>query len=211
MSKRIFTEDESAGFVGFENQLPRNTDVAAKMRRMPGAAKDQLREDIFREAFQAGYQAGFAQGHLASVEDNRRNAERFRRDLESVVQRCESAMELWFQKAEHGLSSLASEIAKKIIATELATQPDAILGIVREALGRVTNSTHARIRLNPFDLAMVSENKEYVLQACQFVSDVEIVGDESLTPGSTVVESDSGVIDCRIEAKLDAINSNEAA
>jgi len=55
------------------------------------------------------------------------------------------------------------------------------------------------------------ERKELLMQACHSVHEIEFVGDETLSPGSTIIESESGVVDASVESKLRLLLPEEAA
>jgi flagellar assembly protein FliH len=210
LSKRtIFTGDDATGFAAFAEQLPKSSDLQAGGKRK--ATGDGAKDLAFREAYAAGYAGGFEQGRREAMEQEGRLAQQFREEMVAVVHRVEMAMELWYQKSEVGVARLARDVAERIIADELQLRPDAIMGIVREALNRVANSTHARVRVNPFDLPALAERKEQLMQACNSVHEIEIVGDEQLSPGSTIIESDSGLVDATVESKLRMLLPEDAA
>lgn len=211
MSKRIIAKKDATSLHNFATQLPKAGESTTRHHAPRGFAGEARREEAFKEGFAAGYNAGFESGSNDAREEDKRRGVIFADELRAVSNRVEMAMSLWFDKAEHGLTQLAREIAKNIIAQELRNEPDVIVGIVREALGRVNNTTHARIRLNPFDLPTLSRQKDALLQSCQAIHDVELVSDASLSPGSTIIESESGVVDARIEAKLDVLFEGDAA
>lgn len=210
MSKRIILNEEAAGLSGFATQLP-NAAEAPGTKHRRGHSTDARREASFKEGYSAGYAGGFEVGMNEAKQEEQRRTELFVAEISAAVARMESAMDLWYQKAEHGLAVLAKEIASKIICEELQTRPEVILNVVRDALGRVSNSTHARVRLNPFDLPTINHQKDALLQACQSIHEIDLVADDTLSIGSTVIESDSGVIDARVESKLTEIVSENAA
>ena len=212
MSKRIISADEAVSAAPLANHLPKSSEMKKKVpRRFSGEHSDEYREQIFRDAFSSGYQAGHAQGTLAAREDERHRMLAFAADARALINRVESAMDLWYQKAEAGLARFATELASRIVAEEIQLRPEVILSIVREALQRVTNSVSARIRVNPADLTALSEHREELIHACQGVRELEFVGDEALSRGSVIIEGESGVIDARVEAKLDELSPGEAA
>lgn len=158
-----------------------------------------------------GYEAGFRQGLQTVLTNEQARIAAFDSELRALIRRVEQALELWFQKAEDGLARLAREVAKKVITTEIEARPELIAPIVKEALGHARDATNVRIRVNPFDLAALEEKKSELLAACASIQGVEIVGDDALSRGSTIIETEGGVIDATVETKLDQIFREEAA
>ncbi|MCH8273671.1 MAG: hypothetical protein IH851_02670 [Armatimonadetes bacterium] len=223
MFRRIIPRDEAQDFPSLNAQLPEAPGVPVRSRTRAGPENagatadrtlgrfDVEREKAFKEGFVDGYETGLRQGAEETKAQNRERLDRFSADLRAVVDRIERAMDLWYQKAEHGLSVLSADIAKKIVSRELETRPDAVLEIVREAVGRVRNAVSARVRVNPFDLPALEERKEDVCASAGSVSEIEMVGDDTLSRGSVIIESESGVVDATVESKLDHIIEGEAA
>lgn len=161
--------------------------------------------------YSEGYEAGFRQGLQTVLTNEQARLAAFDAELRALVRRVEQAVELWFQKAEVGLARLAREVAKKVITAEIESRPELITPIVREALGYAKDATNVRVRVNPFDLPTLQEKRNELLAACATIQGIEIVGDEALSRGSTIIETDSGVIDATVETKLDQIFRPEAA
>lgn len=201
MSKRIFRNGANAEISSLSDSLQELKGVGTRDK----TAIQQPGEPIFKEAFANGYQAGFAKGLEDAEVQTRARLDIFSQELKSVIERIESAMELWYQKAEFGLAGLAGDVARRVIAEELTVRPDAILAITREALQQVTDSPTAHIRINPFDLATLEENKEKVLFSAAGIRELNLVVDENLSRGSVVIECDNGVIQSTVEAKVDSI------
>ncbi len=201
MSKRIFRGDVSAEVSSLSESLQELNASRSKDK----VAIQHPGENIFREAFSEGYQAGFAKGIADSQEQNQLRLDLFSKELSSLIDRIESAMNLWFQKAETELSSLAADIAVRVVAEELAIRPSAILAIAREALLEVTESSTVHIRVNPFDLHTLEDNKESLINASSSVRNFTIAGDESLTRGSVVIEGENGIVHATVESQVESI------
>lgn len=163
---------------------------------------DEERERAFKEAYAKGYEAGFQIGWQEAYRQQQERISAFQRDLQALITRIESAMSLWYQKAEYGLATLARELSEKIIHEELQLNPEKIRTIVREALRTASSGLSARIRVNPYDLPALNANPEDILSASAGIRQLEIVGDETLSRGSTIIECDNGIIDATVQAKL---------
>jgi flagellar biosynthesis/type III secretory pathway protein FliH len=163
---------------------------------------DEERERAFKEAYARGYESGFQQGWQNAVQQQQEKWDSFRKDLQALIARIESAMALWYQKAEHGLTTLARDIAEKIIQEELQLNPQKIRSIVKDALRNVSSGFSARIRVNPFDLPALHAHREDLLASSAGIQQLEIVGDETLSRGSVLIECDHGIIDATVQAKL---------
>ena len=177
-------------------------------------------EAIKAEAYKAGFEEGKIDGRKAGIEEGKtlgfqqafdeaaakKQAEldALHAEFERTVDKVESAIQDWFLKSEPSLAQLSILIAKRILAQELATNPDAILAMTREAITEVTHATSARIRLNPFDSEILEAHRAEIMSAASSVRQLEIVEDDSIA-GGCVIETDGGVVDARVEMKLEEI------
>lgn len=217
LSKKVLRENtESLTRLDSLLQEASGTTVRGRSNAAPvadpvSAMLEAKRETAYQEGYSAGYEWGFREGLQNSKKEQEERLLNFALELRALIGRIESAMELWYQKAEYGLAACSYDIARKVIDQELQARPSCIIPIVREAIGRVTNSTQAHIKVNPFDVPILEEHKQDILAISGLIRGVEIVGDERLERGSVIIESDNGVIDATVETKLTRIEGTEAA
>ncbi|MBL1148621.1 MAG: hypothetical protein AKCLJLPJ_00499 [Fimbriimonadales bacterium] len=221
-SKSNRIDPESLSWRPLSEQLEEATGPSQSKRRESGLRsalesyeklKKQTEADrmkAFEEAYAAGYAAGFPHGVQQALEREGQRLADFDHQLRDLIGRIESAVSLWYQKAELSLADLGLEIAKRIVNEELTVRPTAILTIVRDALGHVEHSASVKIRLNPFDLHTLEEHRDELHTLAGGISNLELVGDEQLSRGSVIVESQFGTVDATVETKLDQLR-NEAA
>lgn len=201
MSKRIFRNGANAEISSLSDSLRELKGVGSRDK----TAIQQPGEQIFKEAFATGFEAGFAKGLADAESQTKARLDLFSQELKSVIERIELAMELWYEKAEFGLAGLAGDVARRVIAEELTLRPDAILAITREALQQVTDSPTVHIRVNPFDLPTLEENRDKVLASAGNIRNITFLVDESLSPGSLVIESENGVVQASVESRVDSV------
>jgi len=100
--------------------------------------------------------------------------------------------------AEEDLVRLAIEIARRILRREVATDPAAILGLVKAALERVTAREILRVGVPPQDVALIED----YLAGQGMPSRIEVTGDSKLERGAVVVETSRGDLDASVETQL---------
>ncbi|MCW5978995.1 MAG: hypothetical protein KIT09_13020 [Bryobacteraceae bacterium] len=159
----------------------------------------QLQAEIATREAQAK-RAGFQEGEAAA----RKNLEAPYR--QAVAQLAAQAGELAGLKkrvrreAEEDLVKLAVAIARRILRRELSADPEAILGLVKAALGRVEAREILRVRIHPEDAR--------TLQACLAelrLDRVDVAPDPKLGRGAFVIETMRGDLDASIETQLQEI------
>lgn len=160
------------------------------------------------EGYDLGYREGYDEGRttaLAEIEGRERQAEldyvAVLNQESSILQRCAAD---WFERAEASLANLAIVIAQRIVCHEIETQPETLFHIAKAALAEATASTRVRIRANPFHTEILRSRKDRLLALQPQLRDIELVDDHTIA-GGCIVESDSGVVDARIETQLEGL------
>lgn len=179
-------------------------DPAALLR----AAQDRAREESEQAeaARQAGYAEGFVQGraqalleaqqqHLEYVAGQGQEAARqFAALFESARGQLEAAEQL----AAQGVLELACELARQVLRHEISSNPNALLPVIREALGLLfADSQGATVRLNPVDLDVLQD----ILREEYPGLPLKLHADAGITRGGCLVESAGAVIDGRLEKR----------
>ncbi|MBI1756957.1 MAG: F0F1 ATP synthase subunit delta [Fimbriimonas ginsengisoli] len=190
-------------------------------RRRTAAAITRWREEIRAEAEAEGRKTGFEQGRSEGLEEGRRLAYdvafeqasaarkeelvQFVAALQGVVAKAEDAMRAWYVAAERELDPIVVEIARRIVLTELKSEPETIRRFVSEAMAEATHANHVRLRANPADSEIVRSFQDEIVAAAQGLKGIEIVDDPAIV-GGCIIETESGVIDASVEGKLLALS-----
>ena len=103
---------------------------------------------------------------------------------------------------EEDMVRLAVAIARRVLHRETATDPEAILGVVKAAFARLNAREIHRLRVSPVDARIVEEHRS----ALDFPPGIEVVSDGSLTAGSAVFETARGELDASVETQLSEIS-----
>ncbi len=140
-------------------------------------------QEIFDSAREEGYQSAAAQWYEALAE-------------------AWTSRDGYLAGNETALVKLAVHIAKKLIGEELRIAPDAIAGIVGEALRSVRRAKSFAIQVHPADIPALQESLSTMRTPARGASEIEIVPNTSLSRGDCIVETEIGAIDARLETQL---------
>lgn len=216
-SRNVLRESQPTG--SFLEQLQT---IHAVTESTPAARNTRQQvEKRYQEAHAQGAQMGFAEGYakgeakgieagleiaLARVRDENEAAHQeqiaaFAQDLSQILNQTQTSVEQWYADAEISLASLAVEIARRTIGQELSLNADAVITIAKQVLQEVTTGNKVRIRVNPIQSAALDSRREEIAQSVSHIREIEIVCDPSIKNG-IIVESESGVVDGRIESYL---------
>lgn len=183
---------------------------AAKLRAQ-ALAEEHTREDMLRQSgysagHAAGFEEGFAQGSAKATLEGQKlihdyiehegatAAQNFGNlfvDAERQLKESEQAM-------AQGVLELACELARQVLRHELATNPNALQPVVREALSVLAvDSKAALVRLHPLDMDVLAE----VLRQEFSNLSLTLLPDPTITRGGCLVESAGTVVDGTVEKR----------
>lgn len=180
--------------------------------------KDLAYQEGFREGQDAGYSLGVSQGKRDGYRDGMTIGEEETKlaldaemrllagEIQQIRDQLQVAIDDWFRASEEKMTDLAMGIVRQVLNTELSISRESALSITKEALKHVTHASHARIRINPSDSIYFIERQELLLQMSSCLRDCEIVSDPSVQAGC-LIETDGGLIDARVETRLELIEN----
>jgi len=102
---------------------------------------------------------------------------------------------------------LALKAAKKIVATELKTNPEVIVDIVIQALTPVLQNHHITIWVNKVDKEILETEKSHIREKLEQVESLLIKERDDISSGGCIIETESGIINASIENQWRAIES----
>lgn len=158
-------------------------------------------EQEVKERSQSAYQRGLAEGEAGgrqhAAAQLQAALERLAETIEDIV-RTKPRLR---HEAEEDVVKLALAIARRILYRELATDPDAILGLVRAALDRLDGRDIPRVRVHPQDAPVVQRHFERTSVPVK----IEVCADAGLARGSAVFETPRGSFDASVDTQLNEI------
>ncbi|WCM92710.1 flagellar assembly protein FliH [Acidovorax sp. NCPPB 2350] len=118
--------------------------------------------------------------------------------LDHLVRTTEESLAELQQRMAHEVLELACDIARQVIRQELASGPQALLPVVREALGMlVAEGRPATVRIHPADWAFL----EQPLTEAYAGAKVQWVPDAAVAQGNCLVESAGTVVDGSLDKR----------
>lgn len=106
---------------------------------------------------------------------------------------------------EKDVLGLALDIAEKVINYEINRSDDYVLGIVKDAMEKVMSKKDAVLKLSTADYYTILTNKKHLVANVKGFGEIEIIQDESLEPGTCIVDTPLGVIDGSLQVRMDNI------
>lgn len=163
-----------------------------------------VRRDIDARV-KAAYLQGQAEGGAAVQRASQEEAHKVEpviARLNQIIQELAGARKRFRNEAEADTVKLAIAIARRLLHRELATDPDAILGLVLAAFQKLNARETHRLRVSTTDAALLQEHRARL----DLPPGLEILGDSSLEQGSVVFETSRGELDASVSTQLTEID-----
>ena len=150
---------------------------------------------------QAAYRKGLDQGRAAGEQEAAARLKPILDRFAQTIAELSSHRRQLRRDAETDLVKLAIAIARRVLRRELATDPDAMRGLVKAALEKLEGREVERVRVHPADAAAVKQHLDLVGMTARF----EVVAEPRLERGAAIFETTRGSLDASIETQLDEI------
>ena len=166
-------------------------ELAASARGTTAAEDAEAELARLREAARA---EGYAEGMAAGRVEGEQACSRIKQLVDSFGNTLDN---FDFRLADMVLE-LALDVARQVVAGELAAHPERILDVVNLALKQMAEtSREARLLLNPEDAALVRPHLEQVLDKNR----LRIVEDVRIVRGGCLIETAQGDLDATLPAR----------
>ena len=159
---------------------------------------EELLAEASRHARTAGYQDGYRDGLVALEGFKQSYASQITAQLGAVTQSYMAQLDALQQQMARALAVSATHLARQMVRSEIAQRPELVVAVAEEAVETLLLSArHITLRVNPDDVALVSQGAADVLAA----RGARVVADATVLRGGCIVESDIGVIDASVETR----------
>lgn len=161
-----------------------------------------------QRSFETGRERGRQEGRAAerecqlaaSAKETAQRAEQLRHLMDSFT----SQRDAWLERAEHEIVRLSLAVAARILRHEAQMDPLFLLGAVRVALGQLSSSTEARVRVPARDADLW---REAIALLPGRTLRPKITADDDMRLGECMLETDLGSADLGVRAQLSEIDS----
>ena len=161
----------------------------------------QAVENAYKQGFDEGRAKGLAQGKSEAGSDYQKKIEAVQAATGAYLKILDEAKRTIYSDADRVMLELCRRMVTKILSAELTQRPDAILGVLRKALSYVAEREKLVIRVSPGDIETVSGNKDFWVPVTEQLTAISIEPDERIEKGGCIVESNSGIVDARLDVQ----------
>jgi len=148
------------------------------------------------------YERGFIEGEKAGKEVGEKTLEALLKQYAKRLEELNALRKEIFATSEREVLRLALEIARKVIRREASVDEELILTLVKVALNRLAEQAVMTVRVNPRDYQSIQRHQAAYPSSSSLNEGVKLIEDPSISRGGCLIETESGVIDARIEEQL---------
>lgn len=149
-------------------------------------------------ARQAGYRDGYRDGLVALESFKQSYAQQVSTQVASVVVACQSQLDALQTSMAESVTQAAVALARQVVRHELATRPDLVSAVAREAVESILESARQlSLRVHPDDAALVAAGAGEALSQ----RGVRVVADAVIERGGCVVDADIARLDASLAAR----------
>ncbi|MGE0028029.1 MAG: FliH/SctL family protein [Thermoleophilia bacterium] len=106
------------------------------------------------------------------------------------------------QDAVREATTLAVEVAGRVLRAELAVRPERVADVVRGSIRRAADRSALVARVSPRDLAACRAAIPGIMEEMGGIARLEVVDDPRVSPGSCLLETSVGDVDATVESQL---------
>jgi type III secretion protein L len=103
---------------------------------------------------------------------------------------------------EREIAAVGLEVARKLVGSELAARPEAVVEVARRALEPVRTRREVLVRVNPADAPRLRAEQPRLGALLERARGLSLREDAAVSRGGVVVETEAGRVDARVEAQL---------
>jgi len=192
----------------------------ALVRALPDQKKLELESEVVRLQIaiedrdkqhridaQSAYEQGRIAGYEQGVADSRKAAEEAADLLRRLTGEIETQMASVWERSREGALKLSLAIATRIIGSAAEAYRPLATELTRKCLTMMRDQAKATIFVNPDDAAQLRSVKSDLLTVAEGIRSLEIMERATVPRGGSVVETDAGQLDARLDEQLKVVES----
>ncbi|MCD4786561.1 MAG: hypothetical protein K8T10_22265 [Candidatus Eremiobacteraeota bacterium] len=159
----------------------------------------KAKEDGYRE----GLKLGREEGGIKGEEEFFRWTSEILSRIEGVERRYYEELENLLDSLEPRITELVLEIVGKIVLHHVEEDEELIMRTIKDAFRNLSYSDSVILSVHSSEIKKLSKRKDEVVSTSEALVDLEITTDATVNRGGCLVSSSTGIIDARIESKLE--------
>ena len=182
------------------NEAYLNKKIAIEIEKVKSEFDEKLKSEK-----KLAYESGFKSAEVKYKKEYKNKYQHSIDNFEQISESLNNQHHSILEDHEQDILHLTIEIARKIIVSELQSDPKIILNILRKSMSLLSDKNQLKIFVNPSDWDLIKENINYLGLHFENPKDIEIIPSDELQPGGCRIESNAGSINADIKSQLSEI------
>jgi flagellar assembly protein FliH len=163
---------------------------------------EAIHQQAYEEGFEKGKQEGFEFGHKEGLNQAKHELQGYATKLDQLLETFEQPLRNLDNQVEKELLALVISIVKQLVRREVKSDPNLIVGVVREALSVLpVSSRNVRLLLHPEDAELIRD--VYALGDTEV--GWQLIEDPVINRGGCKVVTDTSQVDATLESRLTSL------
>lgn len=172
--------------------------------RVEVAALEKLKE-IQEGAYQEAYKLGLEEGRKEAFQAVSAEIAERMDTLDQLLVGIKDLKKDMLAFNESHLVKLVYQMASRLAKVELQGNNEAMIGILRDAVGLAQDEEDITVRVAPGQFEFLEELKKETNREFEFIKKIKFEPDPQITEGGCIVETNYGEVDAQIEQRVEQL------
>ncbi|MGZ3689963.1 MAG: FliH/SctL family protein [Pseudobdellovibrio sp.] len=161
--------------------------------------------DIQADAYKQAYDLGFEEGTKKAIEDKTAELEQKLDELHALTVTLTKIKEEMVHQNEAHMMRMIYEIASRLAFDHVNEKQEVVLHIIKKSIEEAQADENVNVRVSTSQLEFLDQLKQSTNREFDFLKKVKFEGADNVSVGSCIVETNYGVIDARIEERVNKL------
>ena len=163
------------------------------------AEANSLAESIKKQAYEEGKTIGIEEGNIQAMRQLEEQKAALNAEYDEMLQELKEQ-----EKAlEPRFADIMAGLIKKITGVVCENKKEVIIHLIDNALNNLERTKQITIRVSKEDIMTVSARRSDFVKYLKDDTEFDILEDTSLSKNQCIIETDSKIIDCSLDAQLE--------
>lgn len=178
------------------------SEAQAKSESLADELHDQAQKQGYADGLEKGIAEGREQGRAEALAQSSEQLQQLSAAWSQVANDWEQQRTDMEREARQAVLSFALSAAEKIVHRVIEVDESVVVDQAAQALSLVLSSHNANVCIHPVDRPMLEDALPDLIKELASLEHIELIDDESITPGGCVVAFGQGRVDATIERQL---------
>ncbi|HPI39433.1 MAG TPA: FliH/SctL family protein [Pseudobdellovibrionaceae bacterium] len=177
---------------------------------------EDLADEKMLEKLKEIEESAYSEGKSIGLEEGKKEAfAHYSKEIEEGLTQIEAILNNFTQLKSELLSfnesfmlKLVYGMAKQVVHREVEQQNEVILEVLKQAVSLSQGDENISVTVNDKQFEYVEKLKQQTGREFDFTKNIKFVGSDDVTLGGCIVETNFGVIDSRIDQRLEQLYKN---